>query len=271
MKLDTASMSVVGATIVLALSTASASAQARPKSQKRIPISKEAAGEVAPRVDTVTVYRTDTLTVTKTMYQTDTVVRTMVRVDSVMLQPPVIPIRLPAGFYFGLAGGSTAPDGSILTPNSIGYMGQAHIGWQNAKQFLGFRMSGTYSGLGEDTQFSRGQNAKLWTFGTDLKLNLPLGHTFGMTPRLALYGIGGWTYTWFKNLPVRLDTPDNAPIVFALGDDSWTGRNGWDAGGGLSLLWGRSEVFVESRVLGFSISNSPSARQVPIVFGFNWY
>ena len=79
MKLDTASMSVVGATIVLALSTASASAQARPKSQKRIPISKEAAGEVAPRVDTVTVYRTDTLTVTVTKFQTDTVVRTMGR------------------------------------------------------------------------------------------------------------------------------------------------------------------------------------------------
>ena len=122
----------------------------------------------------------------------------MLRVDSVMLQPPVIPIRMPAGFYFGLAGGSTAPDGSILTPNSIGYIGQMHIGWQNAKQFLGGRISGTYSGLGEDTQFSRGDNAQLWTFSTDLKLNLPLGHTFGMTPKLALYGIGGWTYTWFR-------------------------------------------------------------------------
>ena len=41
MKLDTVSMSVVGATIVLALSAGSASAQAKPKSQKRIPISKE--------------------------------------------------------------------------------------------------------------------------------------------------------------------------------------------------------------------------------------
>ena len=46
MKLDTVSMSVVGATIVLALSTASAQAQAKPKSQKRIPISKESGGEV---------------------------------------------------------------------------------------------------------------------------------------------------------------------------------------------------------------------------------
>jgi hypothetical protein len=269
MKLDTASMSVVGATIVLALSTASAPAQAKPKSQKRIPISKESGGEVAPRVDTVTVYRTDTLT--KTIYHTDTMVKTILRVDSVMLQPPVLPIRMPAGLYFGLAGGSTAPDGSIFTPNSVGYIGQMHLGWQNAKQVLGGRISGTYSGLGEDTQFSRGDNAKLWTFSTDLKLNLPLGHTFGMTPKLALYGIGGWTYTWFKHLPARLDTPDNFPPAFVFGDSDWTGRNGWDAGGGLSLLWGRSEVFVESRVLGFTMPNSPQARQIPIVFGFNWY
>lgn len=274
MKLDTASMSVVGATIVLALSTASAPAQAKPKSQKRIPISKESGGEVAPRVDTVTVYRTDTLT--KTIYHTDTMVKTILRVDSVMLQPPVIPIRMPAGLYFGLAGGSTAPEGSIFTPNSIGYIGQLHLGWQNAKQFLGGRISGTYSGLGEDTQFSRGNNAQLWTFSTDLKLNLPLGHTFGMTPKLALYGIGGWTYTWFRDLPARLSIDNNIinnvnTNAFVLGDSSWTGRNGWDAGGGLSLLWGRSEVFVESRVLGFTMPHSSQARQIPIVFGFNWY
>ena len=105
---------------------------------------------------------------------------------------------------------------------------------------------------GEDTQFSRGNNAQLWTFSTDLKLNVPLGHTFGMTPKLALYGIGGWTYTWFKDLPARLSIDNNIinnvnTNAFVLGDSSWTGRNGWDAGGGLSLLWGRSEVFVESR------------------------
>jgi len=72
--------------------------------------------------------------------------------------------------------------------------------------------------------------------------------------------------------------------LIVLGNDSWTGRNGWDAGGGLSLLWGHSEVFVESRVIGFSIennlvncavcnnnNNNDHARQVPIVVGFNWY
>ena len=79
-----------------------------------------------------------------------------------------------------------------------------------------------------------------------------------------------------------------------MGDDSWNGRNGWDAGGGLSLYWGRSEIFIESRVMGFKAKNhftdvldldnrlvdvnrvvldrgSRQARQIPLVFGFNWY
>ena len=277
MKLDTASMSVVGATIVLALSTASASAQAKPKSQKRIPISKEAAGEVAPRVDTVTVYRTDTLTVTKTIYHTDTMVKTMVRVDSVLLQPPAIPIRMPAGLYFGLAGGSTAPDGSIFTPNSIGYIGQMHLGWQNAKQFLGGRISGTYSGLGEDTQFSRGDHAQLWTFSTDAKTQPAArahvrndSKTRIVRDRRRGPTRGSGICRRGSTRP-RHTVANKSSTVFVLGESSWTGRNGWDAGGGLSLLWGRSEVFVESRVLGFSMPNSSQARQIPIVFGFNWY
>jgi hypothetical protein len=36
-------------------------------------------------------------------------------------------------------------------------------------------------------------------------------------------------------------------------------------------LWNNNELFVESRVLGFSPHDSPQARQIPVVFGFNWY
>jgi len=270
MKLSTASMSVVGAAIVLAIGAARAPAQSRPKSQKRIPISKEAGGEVA-RVDTVLRTDTMTVTVTNTVYHTDTLVKTVVRVDSVLLTPPPVPIRLPAGLYFGIAGGSTIPSGSIFVPNSVGYTGQMQLGWQNTKQGFGGRISGSYAGLGEDTQFSRGSNAQLWTYSMDLKANLPLGHFFGLTPRLNAYGIGGWTYSWFRDLPHRLDTPENAPNVYALGDGSWSGKSGWDAGGGLALMFGRSEIFVESRAISFGVHDSPRAYQVPIVFGFNWY
>jgi hypothetical protein len=274
MSLNIKSMSAAGAAVLLVFAATGALAQNPPRSTKRIPISKEAGGEVV-RVDTLV--RIDT--VTNTIYRTDTLTRTMTRIDTVVVAPPPVPIRLPAGFYAGLAAGTSSPDGSIFIPNSTGFLGQMHIGWQNAKQFLGGRISGTYTDLGQDSQFSQGVSAQLWTMSTDLKLNLPLGRVFGLTPRLNAYGIGGWTYTWFRNLPHRLDAVnintnndvDLNVAAFRLGEDSWTGRNGWDAGGGLSLMWGRSEVFVESRVLGFSISNSPSARQVPVVFGFNWY
>jgi hypothetical protein len=286
MSLNAKSMSVVGAAIILAFGAELAVAQA--KSTKRIPISKEAPGEVV-RVDTV--MRVDTLQITNTVFRTDTLTRTMVRVDTVTLRPPPLPIILPNGLYFGAAGGSSSPDGAIYIPNSMGYIGQLHIGWQNAKQALGGRISGTYTGLGRDSRFSGDRSAKIWTMSTDLKANLPLGRVFGRTPKLAAYGIGGWTYTWYRDLAFRLDTPDDTPVVFALGDDSWTGRNGWDAGGGLSLYWGRSEIFIESRVLGFKAKNrfidldnrlvdvdrvvldrgSRQARQIPLVFGFNWY
>lgn len=267
MKFNSTSASVVGATLLLALGAVGAHAQAKPKSAKRIPITKEAGGEVAPRVDTVS--RVDT--VTNTVFHTDTLVRTLVRVDSVMIPPPPRPVILPVGFYFGVGGGVAAPEGSIFVPNSVGYLGQMQLGWQSHNQYYGARMSGTYTGLGEDTQFSRGVNARLWTYGLDAKLGAPLGHLFGFLPRLNIYGIGGWTYTWYRDLPRKLDTPDNTPTVFLAGDPSWIGRSGWDAGGGLSLTWGHSEVFVESRAIGFSPPDSKGARQIPIVLGFNWY
>lgn len=256
---------LIGATL-LAFTAVCVNAQAKPKSDKRIPITKEAGGEVAHD----TVYRTDTLRVTNTVYRTDTLTRMMTRVDTVQLAPPVVPIRLPAGWYAGLGFGASMPTGSLYTPNSMGYLGQVHLGWQNAKQILGGRISGTYTGLGHDSFFSNNTSGKIWTLSTDAKLNLPLGHVFGLTPRLNAYGVGGWTYTWYRDLPYRLNTADNLFVV-QNGQDSWTGRNGWDAGGGLSLMFNRSEVFVESRVMGFTPTDGKHAYQAPFVLGFNWY
>src|SRR5690242_18445086 len=83
MSLRSTSTSVIGATMILAFGAAISLAQANPKSTKRIPISKEAGGEVV-RVDTVV--RSDTVTVTN--YRTDTLYRTVHRVDTVVVQPP---------------------------------------------------------------------------------------------------------------------------------------------------------------------------------------
>ena len=50
-----------------------------------------------------------------------------------------------------------------------------------------------------------------------------------------------------------------------------THQNGWNAGGGASLMWGRTELFVESRVLAFNNDAIPQARQMPFMLGINFY
>jgi len=276
--------SLVGATALLAIGASVVFAQdtthaKKPTSSRRIPISKEAPGEVTRRVDTVNVYHTDTLRVNVAgPVVHDTVTNTVTRVDTVQLAPRPVPIRLPNGFYFGLAGGVSAPNGAIFTPNSAGPSAQLQLGWQGAKQLLGVRGDVNWAKPGEDSRFQGLQaDPDILNFSVDAKLQLPfLTHTFGRTHRFGIYGIGGYTHTMFKNLPMRVDAtggctiPDGA-LCFASGTGDWTHENGWNAGGGASLMWGRSELFIESRVLAFTPSNAPQSRQIPFVFGMNWY
>jgi hypothetical protein len=267
----TAAMLAVSASIAFAQDTT----KTPPRSQRRIPISKDSPGEVvAPRVDTVTqtVYRTDTLRLTTT--DTLRVTNTVTRVDTVTVQPMMKPVRLPGGLYFGLGGGVSAPNGAIYTPNSAGPTAQAQLGWQGAKNLLGLRGDVNWTKPGEDSRFANQQaDPDIINFSADARLNLPfLTHTFGATHRFGIYGIGGYTHTMFKNLPMRVDDPSGQNVaVFAPGTGSWTHENGFNAGGGASLGWGRTEIFIESRVLAFSPNNAPQSRQVPFVFGVNWY
>ena len=60
-------------------------------------------------------------------------------------------------------------------------------------------------------------------------------------------------------------------IFQAVNGNGWHSHAGWNAGGGASLSWSRTELFLESRVIGFTRSNTPMARQIPTVFGINIY
>jgi hypothetical protein len=266
-------MITLGASVVLSQD----STRTRPTSTRRIPISKEG-GEVARRVDTVTVYRTDTLRVNvntpaTVVHDTVRLTNTVTKVDTVQLPPPVVPIRLPNGWYFGLSGGVSAPNGAIFNPNSAGPSAQAQLGWQGAKNLLGIRVDVNWAKPGEDSRFAGLQaDPDILNFSADAKLQLPfLNHTFGATHRFSLYGIGGYTHTMFKNLPMRVDGTAGTPLQFVPGSGEWTHENGWNAGGGASLMWGRSELFIETRVLAFDPSNAPQSRQMPFMFGMNWY
>ena len=265
-------MLTVGASVVLSQDTT----RARPTSTRRIPITKEG-GEVARKVDTVTVYKTDTLRVNVNtpptiIHDTVTQTRTVTRVDTVT-NTYYPPIRLPYGLYGGLAGGVNAPNGAIFTPNGAGPTIQAQLGWQGAKQVLGIRTDLNWSTLGEDSRFAAPQgDPDIWNWSISAKAQLPwLTHTFGATHRFTLYGIGGYTHTWFKNLPMRVDSPTPNTVLFVQGTGDWTNMNGWNAGGGASLMWGRTELFIETRVLAFTPENAPQSRQMPFMLGMNWY
>lgn len=263
---------LAGAAAMLAFGASVALAQTQPTSTKRIPISKEAPGEVAlPKTDTITVYKTDTLRLNRV----DTVTvagPTMTRVDTVTMAPPPRVIRLPYGMYFGLGGGVTAPNGALYNPNSAGPTAQAQLGWQST--WFGLRGDVNYAKPGEDSQWAQFQaDPEILNFSADAKLNLPfLTHMFGTTHRFSLYGVGGYTHTMYKNLPIRVDgLTSNGGIIVATGENSWKNFNGWNAGGGASLGWGRTELFLETRVLAFKPENTPQARQMPFVFGINLY
>jgi hypothetical protein len=299
----------------------------KPRSDKRLPISKEAGGEVVPvRTDTVMIFRTDTVQLTRRV--TDTVRVTRLRIDTVI--PRLPNYRYPAGFYFGGAGGFSTPTGSAYAPNSTGGTAQIQVGWNNAKQVFGLRGDWNGSWPGQDSRFSLFQgNASIQSFSLSAKAQWPFHFggekmkktdpcdvttTYSRGPfhRFALYGIGGFTYTNYRNLPLIVDDlndldindindfdefDDNLAFInnnnelillnatnrdvflarrtnfFIPGDDNWHGKGGWNAGGGLSMFWGRSELFVEARVMGFNPSGSRvgMARQVPVVLGLNWY
>ena len=289
MNLRYTSKYLLGATAMVALGAAVAFGQdttgARPTSTRRIPISKEGPGPTSggratsrtARVDTVTLFKTDTLRINTpgpTVHDTVRVTNTVTVHDTVQLAPPPVPIRLPGGFYLGLAAGVSAPNGAIFTPNSAGPAFQAQVGWQGAKQVFGVRGDVNWARLGEDSRFAGlGADSDILNFSADAKLQLPfLTHMFGRTHRFGIYGIGGYTYTRYRNLPMRVDDPNNGnAIVFIPGTADWQNQGGWNAGGGASLSWGRTEIFIETRVLSFDPTNAPQSRQMPFMFGMNWF
>jgi len=285
-------MFLAGAAI-FALDASAASAQAKtkpPTSQKRIPITKESPGEVAPtvRVDTVTVYKTDTL---RTMGRTDTLrlTNTVVRTDTVIQSIPMVARHI-GGMYFGIAGGVAAPYGAIRTVNEPGALGQVQVGWQGLNSALGIRADAGLTRYAHNADYAvLGDRPLLFNANADLRLNLPFfNHTLGSSVMFTPYLVGGGSYVRYNNLRMKIDCEEVAAPCGGFGpqhaiiaghdnggavtstDDSFHNDLGWNVGGGLAFHAGRKEMFVEARGVRFHHGGSfDSSWQVPIVFGVN--
>jgi hypothetical protein len=288
MRLVPTSIIVLGATAMLAFSASAGAAQNRDTtstrsdtgrkahSERRIRISKAASGEVV-RVDTVMVTKEDTVTVTRvdTVATTNTVTVTKYETTTVQLPPPPRIVRYPDGMYFGVAGGASFPTGSLFNPNNTGPSAQAQVGWQKLSFPIGVRIDANYARPAEDAGYAYLSNthANLWNFNGDVKLGLPIiTHMFGISPRFSLYAIGGVSYVNFDNALVEMDPPAACAGTANVCYDSGShGEWGWNAGGGGSLSFGRTELFIESRVISFTPNGSHNAREIPVMFGINWF
>jgi len=289
---------LVAGAAIFALDATAASAQAKkPTSTKRIPIAKEAPGEVvAPRVDTVTVYRTDTLRIPGRS-RTDTLrlTNTVVRYDTVVQNVPMV-TRHMGGMYLGLGGGVALPYGAIRTVNEPGEIGQLNIGWQGLNSVLGVRVDGTWARLARNPEYGSfmGEGPNVMNANAGLRLDLPFFNaTLGSSVRFKPYLLGGGSYIRYQNLRMKLDS-DNGTVVGGVGaahaqiavddggsnaaDNSWHSDLGFNFGGGLGFHAGKKEIFIESRAIRFNhASNNTSPNSfhasynVPIVFGVNFF
>ncbi len=274
---------------MFALDATAASAQdttttRRTRSERRIPVSKESSGEVVPtptvRVDTVTVFKTDTL---RMQGRVDTVTNTVTRTDTVVQNVPMV-VRQIGGLYFGLAGGTNLPEGGLRTVNNVGGTGQLQLGWQGVNSPLGIRGDVQYTQFSEAAPYAAlAAKPDVLNGNLDLKLQIPImQHVFGSSVSFTPYLIGGGSYIRYRNLRMQLqETPPSTSttnVALAGFDTGWHDDFGWNAGGGLAWHMGRHEVFVESRLIQFNRGASSvngidfeTARQIPIMFGVNFF
>jgi len=271
----------MGIAAALALGFAgTATAQVPARSDTRLPVRpKDAGGEVvAARVDTVTntIYRTDTVRV----YRTDTLrmtgptvttTNTVTRYDTTRIEMTPGWLHRPYGTYFGLGGGPTFAQGSISEAQNSGRMFQAQIGVDPKGSPLGLRFDANFGQPNQARPYEGTvAHSQILNLSGDLKLRAPYLNSH--IP-LSLYAIGGGNYIRYKDLLIQLDTP--TPGTYgnnvAPSDNVWHDKWGYNAGAGLDYGWGKYSLFVESRMISFKAANANTARQFPLVIGFNWY
>lgn len=255
-----------------------AAAQAR--ADQRVPVkSKDAGGEVvAPRVDTVTttVYRTDTVRV----YRTDTLrvpgptvttTNTVNHYDTLRVEMTPGWLKRPSGWYFGLGGGPTFSQGSISEAQNAGRAFQAQFGIDPTGSPLGLRFDANFAQPNQARPYEgMVAHASVANLSANLKLRAP---RFSERVPLSLYAIGGGNFIMYKDLLIQLDSP--TPGTFgnnvAPSDNAWHDKWGYNLGAGFGYGLGKTELFVETRMISFKALNANTARQFPLVIGFNWY
>ncbi len=273
---------LVAGAALFALQASAASAQdttrtrrTRPRSTRRIPIQKEAPQPV--HVDTVTVYKTDTLQLPGRV-DTVTTTTTMTVHDTVTVQAPIPVIPQIGGFYLGLAAGASIPAANFNDSDHPGWRVEIPFGIDPLGSPLGLRFTLGYSQY-EAHSFVKNviglDNAKQMEAAADLKLRLV--SVSPLAKRVQVYGLLGGTYNRFKSVLEQNaglysvgDGAQTANPAAVVGDQDWHSGWGYNVGGGVEIGYGKTNLFVESRYERFKGEQS-NIPHVPVMIGLTRY
>jgi len=221
-----------------------------------------------PAPDTTTT-RTDTTTVTVPPPAPTTTETTT---------SPVMQGRFGNGFYVGIDGGGSLPQGYFNDWYKSGWNVGIPFGWQRQGVPLGVRADVNYTRMsGRDfaiSNFGTGSTSdpQIWSGQLDLKLNLPLNR--GSTWRPALYLLGGGGVHYFKNFSSSFNEANLLGSGTAFQTNLNTSKSqtkfGLNGGVGLSFGIGQADLFVESRYVSvFTPDNN--TNWVPITVGITFF
>ncbi|HEY7234765.1 MAG TPA: hypothetical protein VH539_11485 [Gemmatimonadaceae bacterium] len=185
--------------------------------------------------------------------------------------------RRNAGFYIGLAGGSTMPMGDLKTnvnnSYNTGWNVTLPFGWDFGSFPLGIRFDLAMDNLTGRPNFldqlgnpTAARNVAIYSGSGGLKLNIPLFRTASRFYLLG--GAGAHRFTGYATSQVGSDSAQT--IQNAKTDIGWYG------GAGFTFRFGRSALFLESRYISVKPKVPPAgfayqqANYLPIILGFQF-
>jgi hypothetical protein len=160
--------------------------------------------------------------------------------------------RLPRSMYFNIAAGASVPTGTFNDAFKTGFNATASLGWNPPNLPFGLRIDGGYDRLrGRTVGVITYDDANIWSGLAEATLGIPL-----TVARLSPYVVGGGGVYHFSNYNVG-------------GSGNSTTKGGWNAGGGVTFSFGRTNLFVESRYMRVSTPTDPTTF-VPVVLGLTF-
>jgi hypothetical protein len=188
--------------------------------------------------------------------------------------------HLARGFYFGLAGGASMPQRNIRDGYTGGWNVTVPVGWDANDSRLGFRtdfaidhMNGTQIQNPQLLTMAASGDITVWSLNADVKIRAHAPRSTSRTNLYALAGIGA--HRVVNGVYGTLGPNAGQNLAF---NDAKT-NFGWNVGAGLSVAWGPTELFVESRFfqvksdLAYHMNNGIGTYTsfTPIVVGLTWF